>query len=112
MATFHASSGDIIDVRPLGPLLQTTKSTAVVRDKHLEVMRFVYFAGDGLPNHFVYGPVLIQCVEGVLEVTAHGTCKRLCRGDLMYLAGEVHHDLLAVEDASVLVCMVRTEPAR
>ena len=112
MATFHASSGDIIDVRPLGPLLCTTKSTAVVRDKHLEVMRFVFPAGDGLPNHFVYGPVLIQCVEGVVEIMAHGTSKRLRPGDLMYLAGEVHHDLLAVEDTSVLVCMVRQESAR
>ncbi|MEO5763864.1 MAG: cupin [Casimicrobiaceae bacterium] len=111
MATFHASSGDIIDVRPLGVLLPTTKSTAVVRDKHLEVMRFVFLAGEGLPNHFVYGAVLIQCLEGVVQVAAHGTCKRLCPGELMYLAGEVHHDLLAVEDTSVLVCMVRPASA-
>ncbi len=110
MATFHASSGDIVDVRPLGPLLHTTKSTAVIRDKHLEVMRFVFPAGDGLPDHFVYGPVLIQCLEGVVDVAAHGTCKTLRAGDLMYLAGEVHHTLQASEDASVLVCMVRKDP--
>ncbi len=111
MATFHAPSGDIINVRPLGPLLRTTKSMAVVRDKHLELMRFVFLAGNGLPDHFVYGPVLIQCIEGVVDVAAHGTCKRLCAGDLMYLAGEVHHGLQAIEDTCVLVCMVRQEPA-
>ncbi len=109
MATFHASSGDVIDVRPLGPLLCTTKSTALVRDKHLEVMRFVFSAGSGLPDHFVYGPVLIHCLEGVMDVAAHGTCKRLRAGDLMYLAGEVHHALQASEDACVLVCMVRED---
>lgn len=93
--------------RPLGLLLQTTKLTAVVRDNHLELMRFVFLAGNGLPDNFIYGPVHMQCIEGVVDVAAHGTCKRWGAGEQMYFVGEVHQDLLAVIDASVLVRMAR-----
>lgn len=111
MAIHHASSGEIIDVRPLGARLHETQSSALVREDQLEVMRFVLPAGKELPEHAVRGPITIQCLEGVVEVSAHGTSKTVRAGELMYLADQVPHSLRASEDSSVLVSMRHEKPS-
>jgi len=106
MATHHASSGEIIDLRPLGAPLDDTQSTTLLHDEQLRVMRFVLPAGKELPEHAVEGPITMHCLEGAIDVTAHGSCKTMHVGDFMYLAGKVPHALRATEDASVLVTIV------
>lgn len=111
MATKHASSGDVIDLRPLGAPLDDSQSRTLLRDEQLKVMRLVMPAGKELPDHAVDGPVTMQCLEGVVEVAAHGLTKTMRAGDLMYLASKVAHALRAIEDASVLVTIVVERPA-
>ena len=106
MAIKHASSGDLIDLRPLGASLDDAQSTTLLRDQQLKVMRLVMPAGKELQDHAVAGPITMQCLEGVLEVTAHGSSRTMRAGDLMYLASKVPHSLRASEDASVLVTIV------
>ena len=106
MAIHHASSGDLIDLRPLGAPLADTQSTTLLRDEQLKVMRFVLPAGKELPEHAVDGPITMYCLEGAIDVTAHGSCKTMRTGDLMYLVGRVPHALRATEDASMLVTIV------
>jgi quercetin dioxygenase-like cupin family protein len=111
MATKHASSGELIDLRPLGAPLEDTQSTTLLRDAQLKVMRLVMPTGKELHDHAVGGPITMQCLEGEIEVTAHGTAKTMRAGDLMYLASKVHHSLRAIEDASILVTVVVERPA-
>ena len=106
MATKHASSGELIDLRPLGAPLDDSQSTTLLRDEQLKVMRLVMPAGKELHDHAVDGPITMQCLEGVVEVVAHGIAKTMRAGDLMYLAGKVPHSLRAIEDASILVTIV------
>lgn len=110
MATRHASSGELIDVRPLRPPLVDTQSTTLLRDEKLKVMRLVLPAGKELPEHAVDGPITMQCLEGAVDVTVHGDRKTMRAGDLMYLAGHVSHTLRATEDASILVTIVVQRP--
>lgn len=111
MATRHASSGDVIDLRPLCAPLSAAQSATLLRDEQLKVMRLVLPTGKDLHDHAVDGPITMQCLEGEIEVAAHGRCTTMRGGDLMYLAGAVRHSLRATEDASVLVTIVVEKPA-
>ncbi|HLT25331.1 MAG TPA: cupin domain-containing protein [Zeimonas sp.] len=107
MALRHATSGEIVDIPPLGEAIDDVPSTAIVRDDHVEVMRLVLPAGKTVPQHQVEGPITVQCLEGEVEVAAHNETKRLRPQQLMYLSGGVSHAFHALTDASVLVTVVR-----
>lgn len=111
MALRHATSGEIVEIRPLGGVPEEVPSTAIVRDEHVEVMRLVLAAGRNVPEHEVPGPLTLHCLEGAIDVLAHNETKRLRAGQLMYLSGGVAYALRGVEDASVLATMVRLPSA-
>jgi quercetin dioxygenase-like cupin family protein len=106
MATHHASSGEVVDIRPLEPPLLDTQSTTVVHEAWLRVMRLVLPSGKSLAEHVVCGPLTLQCLEGAIEITAHDRFQSMQAGDFIYLAGNVPHAVRALEDASILVTVV------
>jgi hypothetical protein len=55
MATAHASSGELIDIRPLGAALPQMASETLVRAEHLEVFRLVLLAGRFRPATTIGG---------------------------------------------------------
>jgi quercetin dioxygenase-like cupin family protein len=103
MAIPHARSGQVIDVRPLGPAFVDERTTALFKTDDLEVMRLVLPAGKSLPPHKVAGEITVQCIEGRIDVTLDGESRILDAGQLIYLARDVVHGVVALEDASVLV---------
>lgn len=103
MAIPHARSGEAVDVRPLGAKLRNTRTTALFKTDDLEVMRLVLAAGKSLPPHQVAGEITIHCIEGTIDVTHGGEAVRLEPGHLVYLARNVVHGVVAVEDATALV---------
>jgi quercetin dioxygenase-like cupin family protein len=103
MALLHASSGDPLDVRPLGAQLPATKTRALFKSRDLEVMRLVLTAGKALPRHQVQGEITIQCLEGRLRIELDAGHKELEAGELLFLAGNVPHGVTALADASALV---------
>jgi quercetin dioxygenase-like cupin family protein len=103
MAIPHARSGQIIDVLPLGSKLTDERSIALFKTDDLEVLRLVLRAGKSFPPHKVAGEITIHCIEGKLDVTFDGESHILGAGQLVYLAREVVHGVIAVEDASALV---------
>lgn len=106
MAITHAKSGELIDVRPLGARLSQTASSTLVRAEHLEVFRFVLPAGKTAPSHKAAGAITIQCIEGVVELEAHGCIQILHAGSLVYLADAEPHAVRSLEDASLLITML------
>ncbi|RZT29036.1 cupin domain-containing protein [Cupriavidus agavae] len=106
MSIPHLASGQTASVLPLGTKLHSTPTTALFKAPHMEVARLVMLAGKQLPPHAVAGPLTIQCIEGEVEVALDGGAQRLRQGDLIYLAGNVRHDLKALTDASVLLTIV------
>ena len=103
MAIEHATSGQAVDVQPLGSELSTQKTTALFKANDLEVIRVVLMAGKSLPPHKVAGEITVQCIEGSIDVTADGASRVLRAGQLLYLAGHVVHGVTALENASALV---------
>ncbi len=103
MALQHASSGDVIDVRPYGARIDGAQSIELFKSNQLEVMRLVLPAGHRMPSHHVPGEITIQCLEGVVRVDVAAASHDLPTGHLMYVAGGVEHALTAIESASVLV---------
>lgn len=103
MAITHARSGEPIDVLPLGGSLSLAKTVALFKSEDLEVMRLVLLAGKSLPPHKVAGEITIHCIEGRIDVTAEGKSHLLAAGQLLFLAGNVLHGVVALEDSSALV---------
>ena len=106
MAIPHLASGQVASVLPLGASLADAKTTALFKGPHLEVMRMVLLAGKKIAPHHVSGPITVHCLEGEVDVGVDNERKILRPGDLLYLAGNVEHDLIAVTNTSLLVSVV------
>lgn len=106
MAIPHASSGQLIDVRPLGKRLSGEVSIALFKSEQIEVIRLVLPAGKSFPPHQVPGEITIHCIEGRIDVTVEGSSHVLEAGQMLFLAGGVPHGVDAIEDASALVTIV------
>ena len=106
MAIPHASPGDIIDIRPLGPEVQKAVTTTLVKSPRREVIRLVLPAGKEIPPHKVSGEITVQCLEGRVAFKALGQTQELEAGQMIYLAGDDEHSLASLEDASVLVTIL------
>jgi quercetin dioxygenase-like cupin family protein len=106
MALPHATSGQVIDVRPLGDKMTEAVSHALFKADQLELIRLVLPRGKGMPEHAVPGAVTIQCLEGRIDVHAHQKTVTLQAGELVYLAGGEPHSVHAVENASALLTIL------
>lgn len=107
MALHHASSGELIDIRPLGDRLRHSVTKTLYKSDHTQVFRLVLLAGKTVPAHSVDGEITIQCLEGAIELTVGEDMQTMRHGDLICLAGGVVHALKALEDASILVTIQR-----
>lgn len=106
MAIPHAKSGDVIDVRPLGPDLANTKTAALIKSDRLEVIRLVVPANKEIAPHHTKGEVTIQCLEGSVGILVNGVTQVLDAGTMMYLPSGELHAVQGFEDASLLVTIL------
>ncbi|QNP60858.1 cupin domain-containing protein [Paenacidovorax monticola] len=108
MAQPHTPSGQLIRLEPLGERLAASTTTALFKAAQLEAVRVVLPRGQALRQHHVPGEITLQCIEGVVDLTAGGAPQRMHAGDFVHLAAQQPHALVAVEDASLLltICLV------
>lgn len=106
MAIPHAKPGEIIDVRPFGEALNTTRTAALIKTDQVEVIRIVMHAGKVIPEHEAPGEIIVQCLEGRIAFTALGKTQELAVGQLLYLQAEEPHAVRCLEDASFLVTIL------
>lgn len=106
MAIPHAKSGNVIDVRPLGPALANTKTTTLVKSGTLEVLRLIVPANKDIAQHQTNGEVTIQCLEGSVGIHVNGLTQVLDAGQLMYLSAGELHAVRGITDASLLVTIL------
>ena len=103
MAITHAAPGQLIDVQPLGSQLSESRTVALFKSDELEVMRLVMPAGKSMPSHWVKGEITVHCLEGEIDLSAHGRTQRMKAGQMMWLEGGIDHALAAVQDSSLLL---------
>ena len=106
MAIHHATSGELIDIRPFKDDLKSATTKTLYKSNHLEVFRMILLAGKEMPAHQVVGEITVQCLEGSIEFAIAGTSQLMREGDLICLAGGEVHALKAVEDSSVLITIL------
>ena len=105
MALAHAGSGDVVDLRPLGDALETSKTFAIVKTEQFEAVRLVMPAGTTIPQHQVEGRISLHCLEGK-AILEHEENAELRPGDWVYLERNVPHSVRAVEDSSLLLTIM------
>jgi quercetin dioxygenase-like cupin family protein len=106
MSLHHAASGEIIAVSPLGEKLAESRSVALLIAHQIEVMRLVLPQGRSIPEHQVGGELTMQCLEGEIELRAHGKTRNLHAGEMLYLEGSVPYAIRAVLPSSILMTVV------
>ena len=106
MAILHAQSGEVVDIRPLGSALTTSKTIALIKTRRFEVIRMVLLAGKEIAEHKAKGDIIVQCLEGHVVFTAMGESVELPAGQMFYLNNREPHSLRAMEDSSLLLTLL------
>ncbi|WP_019142123.1 cupin domain-containing protein [Noviherbaspirillum massiliense] len=106
MSLHHVTSGEVFTFHPLKETLEETISHALFKSSSLEVIRMVLRQGRSVPEHHVGGELTMQCLEGAVQLTAHGRTQTLHAGEMLYLEGSVPYSLQAVENCSLLLTIV------
>ncbi|MGN6094606.1 MAG: cupin domain-containing protein [Bosea sp. (in: a-proteobacteria)] len=106
MALQHAKSREIVDLRPLGGKLKSTKTAAIVKSQYFEAVRLVVPAGTKIPPHKVPGNIMLHCLEGRISLGVADSSLALSSGEWVYLDGGEVHSLEGIEDASLLLTIL------
>jgi quercetin dioxygenase-like cupin family protein len=107
MAIPHASPGIPVDLRPKGELLAEAKSNALVKAEAFEAIRVVVPKGHEVcRDHYVDGPITVQCLEGQIAFTAEGATRLVGAGQWLYLPGGIQHTIKGVEDSLMLLTVI------
>jgi quercetin dioxygenase-like cupin family protein len=106
MAIPHAASGQAVDIPPLEAAPSDRVTKTLFKTSELEVMRLVVLKDKTIPRHQVAKPVVIQCLEGRVALTAMGRIQELRHGQMLHLPGGEPHALQGLEDASILVTIL------
>ncbi len=106
MALQHATSGQVVALRPANEDVSQFSSIAIAKTEELELIRLVLPAGKSMPEHSVRGQVTLVCLSGAIAVEAHGHTALLRDGDMLYLEGGAVHSLRAEHDSIALLTIV------
>lgn len=103
MSIKHCAPGDIID---LGLDSSATTSATLIRERHIEVFRYVLREGQSTPVHAAAGACTIQCLEGEVELTIEGRSQSLRAHSMVYLKEDEPHAVSALVDTILLVTIL------
>jgi quercetin dioxygenase-like cupin family protein len=85
---------------------QATTSRTVVSNDAVRVVAFAMDAGQELTDHSAPRPVVVQVTEGDLAVTVAGHRHDLTTGDVVYLAPDERHAVVAVTPSRFVLVLV------
>lgn len=110
MAIPHAQPGEVVDVRPLGPSLETAKTSTLIRTNDLEVIRLIVTADKEIPTHSAPGELIVQCLEGKVGFACLGQSHELEPGQILFLPAGVPHSVRGIDDGSLLLTILLPRP--
>jgi quercetin dioxygenase-like cupin family protein len=106
MALKHAKSGEVVDLRPLGDKLKSTKTSAIIKAEDFEAIRLVVQAGVTIPTHEVAGNVMLHCLEGQVRLGLSNGDMDLKASEWVFLDRSEDHSIAGVEDSCVLMTIL------
>lgn len=86
------------------------RQKALIREGPMTLALYLFEAGSRLPNHVVDGVVLIQVLEGHLQVTTAAGTHDLPAGNVLRLSAGVQHDVIAVSSSQMLLTIALEGP--
>jgi nucleotide-binding universal stress UspA family protein/quercetin dioxygenase-like cupin family protein len=107
-----ARPGEPVDVRPLGNALASAHARRLVQTPALELVRLIVRAGREIPAHKSRGEIIVHCLEGRVALNALGTTQELSAGTLVQLPAGEAHSLTGIEDASLLLTILKANAAQ
>lgn len=107
-ATAELGPSRVFDIRPLGSALGKSRSVPLVQTENLEVTRMVLPHDCEIPSHESSGEATVQCLEGLVDFHVAGRTQRLIPGQLVHLNKGEPHAIVALEDSSLLLTLVRS----
>jgi len=106
MATNSAAAGEIVNLETWADDQPHSRTKAIVKTDEMELIRISLPSGKVLPKHKVSGPIIVQCISGVIEFTAMGATQELSSLKLLHLMPGELHSIKAVEDAVILLTII------
>lgn len=106
MALHHASPGEPVDLRPLGPELKNAQTAAIVKSELFEAVHLIVHAGANIPDHSVAGPIMLHCLEGRVLLGLAGSELDLSAGHWVFLEGCEPYSVTGIEDSSLLLTIL------
>ena len=98
------------DVQDIASMIQINEQATVSRTvMHCEGMRLVLFSFDKdeiLSEHTAAMPVILQTLEGALEIVADGRTVILRPGDVIHFGTRLPHAVRALEPSKLALCML------
>ena len=86
------------------------RQKTLYKQGRVTIALFRFERDSGLPGHSAKGVVTINVLEGKLRVNAEGHEHELPAGQMLILASNVPHDVLALETSTVLLQVHLDEP--
>ena len=98
------------DIADLASLIQvnpeSTVSRTVLRAEGVKIVLFSFDAGQELTEHTAAMPVLLQVLDGRLDITAAGRTVELVPGGVIHLGTRCPHAVVAREPTRLVLTML------
>ncbi|MEI6362816.1 MAG: cupin domain-containing protein [Actinomycetes bacterium] len=99
--TYLANISELVDHAP-----ESTVSRTVLKGEGARLVLFSFATGQELSEHTAAVPVLLQTLDGSLEVSASGETVTLAPGDVIHLPSRLPHSVVANEPSRMLLTML------
>jgi len=109
MATHHASSGEIVDLKSWASDLKAEQSKVITKTEGLELARLVIGAGVNMHHSGfcrVSGASVFQCLEGHVILKTPDKQIPIKQGQLVHLEAGAEHAIVGVVQSVVLLTIV------
>lgn len=93
--------GDLVEV-----VADATVSRTVLREQGARVVLFGFDSGQELSEHTAAVPILIQVLDGRLQVSCADRRIELTAGGLVHIAARQPHEVLALEPSRMVLTML------
>lgn len=84
----------------------STVSKTVMRAEGVNIVLFSFAAGEELSEHTAAMPVIVEALEGQLEITAEGRTVTLNPGGIVHFTTRLPHAVRAVEASKMALYMI------
>lgn len=109
MATHHAEPGELVDLTSWADDVPSGGSKAITKSDGFELARLVVSAGTEMHRSKycrVSGPIVVQCLNGEIELKTRDAITTIKAGQLVYLLADTDHAIRAVLDSVILLTIL------